>query len=119
MSKELTPLQALERIKSHYNDRVCVDILEDFDLIETALKRLEKIETTTHSVLREDIVKELKALEIIKKKRVNVDALIKYIKTNAVDDIPLCWYNEYIALFEEDRCLTEEEYDFLKEVLEK
>lgn len=63
------------------------------------------------------IQKALKALDIIKEKRVNIDALIKYIKTNAVDDIPLCWYNEYIALFEEDRCLTQKEYDLLKEVL--
>ena len=45
MNKELTPLEALERIKSHYNDKVCVDVLDDFDIIETALKRLAVYET--------------------------------------------------------------------------
>ena len=95
MSKEL---EALKRIKSHYNDRVCIDILEDFDLIETALKRLEEIETTTPSVLREDISKKLKALEIIR---------------------------EYFALtseygkisFELKKTIPEDKYDLLKEVL--
>lgn len=31
-------LEALKEIKSHYNDRVCIDILEDFDLVEKELK---------------------------------------------------------------------------------
>lgn len=35
-------LEALKRIKSHYNDRVCIDILEDFDIIEKELKEHEQ-----------------------------------------------------------------------------
>jgi len=41
MSKE--GLEALKRIKSRYNDRVCIDILEDFDLVEKELKALKII----------------------------------------------------------------------------
>ena len=51
MNKEL---EALKQIKSHYNDRVCIDILEDFDLIETALKRLEEFEKAFDSLSKED-----------------------------------------------------------------
>lgn len=46
MNKELTPLEALaalERIKSHYKDKVCIDVLDDFDIIETALKAFQLI----------------------------------------------------------------------------
>ena len=35
-------LEALKRIKSRYNDRVCIDILEDFDTIEKELKEHEQ-----------------------------------------------------------------------------
>lgn len=42
MNEDSTPLQALERIKSHYKDKVCIDVLDDFDIIETALKEKEQ-----------------------------------------------------------------------------
>ena len=35
-------LEAFKRIKSRYNDRVCIDILEDFDTIEKELKEHEQ-----------------------------------------------------------------------------
>lgn len=96
MSKELTPLQALEHFR---NQQIGVNVYADeySDIIEQALKKLEKIETTTHSVLRDDISKKLKALEIIKNlpnedKQVLLNAIYSYTK-------------------------SEEKYDLLKEVL--
>ena len=53
------------------------------------------------------IEKELKALEIIKDKRVNVEWLLKCFK-----DYDLETYNTY-----QTKPLTQEEYDLLKEVL--
>ena len=38
---------------------------KEISIIETALKRLEKIETTTHSVLREDISNQIKAFTLL------------------------------------------------------
>ena len=70
-------LEALERIKSHYNDRVCIDILEDFDLIETALKRLEQLERAFDTLVKENEtvgkmlsreIEKNRAFEIIKKR---------------------------------------------------
>ena len=103
MSKEL---EALERIRSHnYHElpkRECLRI------IETALKRLEKIETTTHSVLREDISSKLNAIEIIKEKP--IVALVDYKYT----------YEEWLEIVDEkdkDLFKNKEEYDLLKEML--
>ena len=117
MSKELTPLEALKTIILGTNVDTYRSSVEEIDnaisIIETALKRLEKIETTTHSVLREDISNKLKALEIIKEKRVDVDYLITCIERNIK---PLQNYNEYIKEFYGIE-LAQEEYDLLKEVL--
>ena len=109
MNKEL---EALKRIKSHYNDRVCIDILEDFDLIESALKRLETLEEEKQSFDRQ-LEKKLKALEIIKEKSVDVGFLQWH---SSVDS-----YNSYIvehAWTKHTRTLTQGEFDLLKEVLE-
>ena len=61
--------------------------------------------------------KKLQALKIIIDKRVNVDSLLYYLKTNACDDSVLGWYNEYIVEFDDKRTLIQEEYNLLKEVL--
>ena len=100
MSKELTPLQALKTIILGTNVDTYRSSVEEIDnaisIIETALKRLEKIETTTHSVLKEDISNKLKALEIIKEKILDMD------------------YFNIIA----DCCdLTYQEYELLRKVL--
>ena len=58
------------------------------------------------------IEKELKALEIIKKKEVNVNTLINCI-IGAIE--PLEFYNEKVSA---NLKLTQQEYDLLKEVLE-
>ena len=111
MSKELTPLEAFYELGDN------TPITDTWKIVETALKRLKKIETTTHSVLREDISKKLKALEIIKEKRVNVDYFIERIKKDTD-------YKEYkklrglykITIFSRKN-LTQEEFDLLKEIL--
>ena len=72
MNKELEPLKALETIRTIcYQDEYermmsHWDTDKYFKIVKNALKRLDKIETTTYSVLREDISNKLKAIEIIK-----------------------------------------------------
>ena len=96
MNKKLTPLQALKQFRNSQYQGVNVYADELLDIIETALERLEKIETTTHSVLKEDISNKLEALEIIKEKILDMD------------------YFNVIA----DRCdLTYQEYELLRKVL--
>ena len=97
MSKELTPLQAWERANNNtyeHGYEISGDLCY---IIETALKRLEELE------------KSLKALEIIKKKKVYLPF---------IEQFDLKFYNEhcaYMSLYE--YYLTEEEYNLLKEVL--
>ena len=109
--RTITPEQALKDLREdaerhsfeqrqHLNKRL--------DIIETALKRLKKIETTTHSVLREDISKKLKALEIIKEKELNV-FIFFFLHSGDLET-----YND---MAEDNRKLTQEEFNLLKEVL--
>ena len=124
MSKELTPLDALEEIK-HTTDLYRPNELngykEELDIIETALKdyqvlknKYDVLETEycdqQRSMLKYDEVKDkkFKAFEIIKEKNVNVF----YLKNaNSVEeyniglDLPKIWQ------------LTQEEFDLLEEVL--
>lgn len=106
-------LESLERIKSRYNDRVCIDILEDFDLVEKELKEYEEMKaikgTTTFDKAIEDtlinacpnVAKKLKALEVIK-------PLVDLTKgTN------YCWL--WLGL--NGVQISQEEFDLLKEVL--
>ena len=61
-----------------------------------------------------DIVKNEKALEIIKNKRVDVDLFLTIMEDENQDD-KLWSYNFWNA---EKNSLTQEEYDLLKEILE-
>ena len=142
MNKELTPIEELKRLKdfvlkfiTNGLDRRVV--IGSFVIIETALKRLEEIDKIfkkydindnwldaalhvikNHFPMNTEIqLKKLKALKIIKEKRVDVNSLLYYIKSNACDDSVVCWYNEYIIEFDDERILTHEDYDLLKEVL--
>ena len=109
MSKEL---EALERIrKARYfvdfelNANVGEDYKEELDIIETALK--ENIELKKCIDLIGDIEtnnKKLKALEIIKEKKVYPSFLLN---TKNLEE-----YNKEVI-----QKLTQEEYDLLKEVL--
>lgn len=103
MKKELEALNELrfEGLTEEYRNKCC-------DIVETALKRLEKIETTTHSVLRDDISKKLKAFEII--------------KDNKINGLELVWYKGMWFVFVPNcpRAIMygtrKEDYDLLKEV---
>ena len=111
MSKELLPLEALDNLRYGGlvdGNVVCFTKLafeKRLDIIETALKDYErKLKLAKEYEDVNNVAKRLKALEIIKKKKVNVRFLIS-CKT-------LKEYNDVIS----DH-LTQEEYDLLKEVL--
>ena len=108
MNEELTPLEALENIIVDLSPYLRKTNEKEIEIVKTALERLEKIEKTTHSVLREDISNKLKALEIIKENlvvgydenendkpcliigiKVNKDKLVVIYQTNEQDKIDL------------------------------
>ena len=107
----------------------------DLDVIETALKKLEKpkeivgtttISEATKNALLEwcpDIQKKLEALEIIKEKWVQVGAFIEMHNNKKIIEIAKNYRNNYF-LYLYNCCfassygeLTQEEFDLLKEVL--
>lgn len=109
MSKELTPLEALKNL-TEYLTGDCRDCFEELTVIEIALKRLETLEEEKQSFDRQ-LEKKLKALEIIKEKRVDVSAM--------KHSIDVYDYNSGIENENdfENRLLTKKEYKLLKEVL--
>lgn len=138
MTKELTPLEALDRLYSFIgleNKNPIAYLIEQEnlsgykDIIETALKNYEdltqfKMRTLTidetkqlmekHSVIIDSyqgIPNKLKALEIIKEKRVSACNCLM-ILNGRNDDLS---FEDYNKLFLTD--LTKEEYSLLKEVL--
>jgi len=108
MSKELSPLEVAKQLKDFVFELELGNadkhfVNGSFDIIEIALKKYEVLQEV-HKDFIDKNIKKLKALEIIKEKRVNVRFLIS-CKT-------LKEYNDVIS----DH-LTQEEYDLLKEVL--
>ena len=109
MSKEL---EALEKIVDTY----CIDNIDkEISIIATALKDYEmehtlriRLENAIYELLREkqENEKKLKALEIIKGKEVNVFVLLHSVNLKIYNDI-----------VEDNRKLTQEKYDLLKEAL--
>ena len=68
----------------------------------------------------DSIEKELKTLEIIKEKKVDVDTLMFYMRQQPNNKWALNSYNNWVdhnGINERKRLLTQEEYDLLKEVL--
>lgn len=106
-NKELSPLEALEKL-TNYKCSCMSEKMMCKEIIENALKRLEKIENSNVSVLREDISKQLKAFEIIKEKFVNITILM------GCDNLEE--YNKHPLTMRKGR-LTQEEFNLLKEVL--
>lgn len=120
MSKELEALENLRQwVLGEYND----DIKERnaYEIVEKELKEYENLQLKHRSMQDAvlDDFKKLKALEIIKNKRVNVRCLTVYcLKLNDT-------YKDYLDVFNYcDNCwdlgeilLTSEEYNLLKEVL--
>ncbi len=116
MSKQLTPLKALERIKNAPTIYVgCAsDVYTRYSheckIIETALKEYElmkEIRITARFDLAQ-VNKEHKALEIIKEKKVDADEI--YHKDYE-------WYLLDHKNDDKSLILTKEEFDLLKEVL--
>ena len=94
-------LETLEEIKEKYKDDN--GLQRRLNIIEKELKRLEEIDNVMF--LNN---KKLKALQIIKEKRVWVDALI---------EMSLKEYNDYCKYVWNTPVLTEEEWNLLKEEL--
>ena len=86
----MTGLEALERIENEYYIYEAVFYKEDFKQVR----------------------KELKALEIIKKKGCDIGWLKYCVKNNFIVEVYNSGYHEY------DKKLTEEQFNLLKEVLE-
>ena len=112
MSKELSPLEALEKIRKEIAYYSLYK--KHLDTIETALKDYEELKKlkllpypkVNDEEYRRSVIKRLQALEIIKDKEVNV-----FIFLHSGD---LETYNDMV---EDNRKLTQEEYNLLKEVL--
>ena len=103
MSKEL---DALNKIAYSYGYD------ENIKIIATALNDYEILKNDFIS-MRDFKYEQLEAFEIIKKKQVDVHYLLICIEQNIN---PLQFYNEYMKEHNA-LCLTQEEYDLLKEVL--
>ena len=116
MSKELETLKSIKFGCCNFENRELYK--DEFEIIEKALKDYEKIKfeyselrTYHYDLLKENErlhnqkVKKLKALEIIKEKKVNVNCIIS--------GWSLWKYNSYKTHIN----LTKEEYELLKEVL--
>lgn len=127
MNKEL---EALERLSNHCRDYVSED--EDYEIIENGLKKLEKYELLLNKYKIdkynfEDIcytvshypcdfltfIAKNKALEIIKKKGVDVSEIMIQNTLYAYNRFASCHPNNNYHRKE----LTQEEFDLLKEVL--
>lgn len=110
MSKELTPLEALESIKRTIQQLdygfISKEDCEDFAIIETALEEVKELRAT-HFKNNQTIIKLCHILEIIKEKLVDMTRL-----KVAIYRKDLSYYNYYCY-----KPLTKEEYDLLKEVL--
>lgn len=114
MSKELSPLEAVEKIReiNYFEDdqeviEDCFGLEEYLSIIESALKRLESVDRIGE-MFCVNVDKKLKALEIIKEKRVNACEII-----NSKDVREYNWSIHTPKKYP----LTQEEYDLLKEVL--
>ena len=127
MIKQLSSLEALERIKNTQvkNATSPFDYVyikderkHELDIIETALKRLESVDKVGEMFCC-DVDKKLKALEIIKEKEINIQTFKKWI-------IDRDWsYEDYLTEIGDINVtdyyfskipLTQEEFDLLKEV---
>lgn len=112
---------ALERLKGTLlAEGYWQDVLEDFAIIETALNNYYKLLGEN-----EETTKKLKALKVIKEKKVNVPSLITLFKSQtSYEDYEQLWNNDIRWQLTKNwdiqfsrKKLTQEEYDLLKEVL--
>lgn len=113
----MTPLESLNKLKHHYKNDFMINLTygykKHFDIIRTALKRLEIIDNSVKPDM-EYYEKRSQALEIIKEKRVNVHSWYY----NNCNKIPYEIYKQSImAKTISSELLTQEEFYLLKEVL--
>ena len=105
MKKQLSPLEALENIRKLFIGSP-IDLSQQLGIIETALKDYEKKTKLAKEYADiNNVAKRLKALEIIKP-----CCLVADYKTDDPDF-------RYELAFCKKICLTQEEYDLLREVL--
>lgn len=106
----MTPLEALYSL-DHW---IQVEFADQFKVIEKALKDYEQLKIVAKPLTDEEkksinsVARRLKALEIIKKKKVNLLFLFQCFKIGGVNG-----YNSGYVY----KKLTQEEFDLLKEVL--
>ena len=107
MTKEL---EALYRINQKFVNKEWAnkprETEKDFELIETALKRLEEIDKVMF-LNNQKMEKQDEILRIIKEKKVNISMLV-FVE----NDLEV-----FNSLYSEDRQLTQAEFDLLKEWL--
>ena len=118
----MKPLEALDKINTMFLTYAPRHIREDkelnedlFECIRSALEENERLKTSyLENLLNEEskryIYKKLKALEIIKEKRVDVNDFLTFVDLKS--------YNEWVVACDENklRVLTQEEYKLLKEI---
>ena len=120
MSKELTPLEAFNRIDVNTKN----NYVDEFIIIQKALKDYETLKETRYvlfsgrmngktndEITRIRVINKLKALEIIKNKSQIIDFTALAITNN---------YKDYIQWFRSKKLtnkLTKEEFELLKEIL--
>lgn len=115
MNKELTLLEealdTIDVLKIKYSG--FENWQKRLNIVESALKRLKQIEINQTIFENNPITvgNKIMALEIIKKKRVDVNDLLLFVDLKS--------YNDYVCACDDDskRVLTQEEYVLLKEVL--
>lgn len=109
-----TPLEALDIL--HFNCDYYPNKDKHWEIIHTALKDYEHLQETRYVILggrcsgknyKVNILLKLKALEIIKKKNIDVQLLES---CQSLKEYNWCVHTKY-------RALTQQEYDLLKEVL--
>lgn len=126
-------LEALAKIKKHdihktlINKKFVMDKEweENYQIIEKELKRLEELEKAFKALSKDDEkakkllsleIEKNRALEIIKEKRVDVCYFMNCRTLEEYNDDVLASY-AYDEVDAEQRMLTQQEYDLLREVL--
>lgn len=116
MNKELTPLEALDLLPKKYGANIWK--CEEYDIVKNALKDYEK--KTKLAKEYDDVnnvAKRLKALKIIKEKKVDTSLLRQVFDNEKHIPNPLFYYNNFVDNYSSHYPLTQEEYELLKEVL--
>ena len=90
---------------------------ENYNIIENALKELEFYQKRDKTFKNDvnKLVKKLKALEIIKEKKVDLTNLLFIYEHEPQYGLKV--YNNSVNKYRGEKELTQEEYDLLKEVL--